>query len=48
MDMRRKRRIALLTALAILLFAGSVWAACTSHSKDSDHDGISCEPNPCP
>src|SRR5437870_1497703 len=40
MNMRRKRRIGLLTALAILLFAGSVWAACTSHSKDSDHDGI--------
>jgi len=40
MNMNRKRRIALLTALAILLFAGSVWAACTSRSKDSDHDGI--------
>jgi len=40
MNMNRKRRIALLTALAILLFAGSTWAACTSHSKDSDHDGV--------
>ena len=40
MNMTRKRRVALLTALAILLFAGSVWAICTSHSKDSDHDGI--------
>ena len=40
MNMTRKRRVALLTALAILLFAGSALATCTSHSKDSDHDGI--------
>ena len=40
MNLPRKRRIAVLTALAILLFAGSALAVCTSHSKDSDHDGI--------
>ena len=40
MSMTRKHRIALLVALAILLFAGAGWAACTVHSKDSDHDGI--------
>src|SRR5438552_273797 len=40
MNLPRKRRIAVLTALAILLFAGSALAVCTSHSKDSDHDGL--------
>ncbi len=40
MNLPRKRRIAVLTALAILLFAGSALAVCTSHSKDGDHDGI--------
>src|SRR5438094_9672291 len=39
-NLPRTHRIAVLTALAIILFAGSALAVCTSHSKDSDHDGI--------